>query len=563
MPAKQVPSKVFPSFWLNIWVAVFSLSWLLPNHYQPWLSFHMDAWAAMCVAAAALVIVWRSRTPAPWHWLTVLIAILAIIPLVQTIGGMIPLSGVAWVSTAYLVGFCLAVSTGAQWECNQADQVTDSLFLAVGIAAILSVGLQIQQWLQIDGLEMWNMGSRSERPHANFGQPNQLATFLLWGLLGVGWALIQQRIGIAVLVIVCVFLLFGLALTASRTAWIGLATLVAASWIWRSLWRYPHLPLFVTGLGLFFVVCVNSQAWLRSVITGDVPLSVEYLSAVSGQHRLVAWTIFLDAITQQPWLGYGWYQVVPAQMAVAAEHPSLNEVFTSTHNLFLDLLIWCGVPLGTMISTALMAWVWQVIRAIRHPKDVILFLFLSVVFIHALLELPLHYGYILLPVGLVIGALNVRLSFPPIFFLPRWAIVIVWLSATFLVIGIIKDYAELEPSHENLRMEKMWIKVAHIDAPDVLLLTQWREFIEVSRIEPTVDMTPEDIQKMQNVASFFAGPYLIHKLATALALNHRADEAKLWLRRLCQSSPAKDCTDAQNLWKKQSLSHPAIAAISW
>lgn len=563
MTESQGRRTIFSAFWLNIWAATLSVSWLLPNHYQPWLAFHLDAWAALCTATASFTVIWRSRSNAPWHPLPVVAALLVFLPGLQTLFGLIPLTGVAWTSSAYLAGFCLALVIGAKWEANQAGQLGDGLFLAIGIAALVSVGLQLQQWLQIDGIELWKMGGGPERPYANFGQPNQLGTFLLWGLLAVGWGWVRQRIGNAVAILMAAFLLFGVALTASRTAWIGLAILVMSVWYWRRLWVNSRAPLVVTSLGLWFVLFVVTQSWLRSILVGDAPLPPDYLNPMSGQHRLLAWTAFWDAIWQRPWFGYGWYQVVPAQMAVAVDHPSLQSVFTSTHNLFLDLLIWCGIPLGLAISIALLVWGWRKASAVRHAEEVILVLFLAVVANHAMLELPLHYAYFLLPVGLVMGVLNTRLGEAPVFFMPRWMSIGVCLFVTTVLVLIIRDYSRIEPSHENFRMERMRIKVAHLGPPDVLLLTQWREFIEVARIEPTKDMRATEIDKIRHVANFFSGSLLIHKLATALALNQQPEEATLWLKRLCKSAPVNECMDAETIWTKQSLEYSDIAAIPW
>jgi O-antigen ligase len=558
-----IRNPLFSPFWLFWWSAVLSISWIVPNHYYPWLAFHVDTWTSISLLMAAAVVIWRPAKPVPIHGFALFWVILLLIPGLQTLFGLIALTGVAWITTAYIAGFCLALLVGAQWESHQAGQLGDGLFLAIGIAALVSVGLQLQQWLQIDGIELWKMGGGAGRPHANFGQPNQLGTFLLWGLLAVGWGVVRRQIGGLAALLMCAFLLFGLALTASRTAWIGLAMVVAGSWIWRRLWPNPRLPFIVTSLGLYFVVCIAAQAWLGGVLIDDAHIPPEYLDPSSGEIRLSAWAVFVDAILQRPWFGYGWYQVVPAQMSVAAEHPSLHGVFTSTHNLFLDLFIWCGIPLGLLISYSLLVWGWRMVRAICSPEEVILVLLLAVVANHALLELPLHYAYFLLPVGLVMGVLNARLSKAPVFFMPRWLAIGAWLIVTLLLVLIIRDYARIEASHENFRMERMHIKVARLEPPDVLLLTQWRAFIDVTRLEPGEGMSAEEIDKMRNVANFFAGPLFINKLAAALALNQQADEARLWLIRLCKSAPVQDCTDAQTLWKRKSLKYPAIAAIPW
>ncbi len=550
-------------FWLTLWSCALAIGWLLPNHYRPWLTFHTDAWTAATVALACAAVILRTDGELAVHRVTLLVALLICIPWLQHGVGLILLPGVAWITSAYLLGLFLALLIGARWESSSPGQLGDGLFLAIGVAAVLSVGLQLQQWLQLDGLELWKMGGGAQRPHANLGQPNQLGTFLLWGVLAAGWGFIRKHISGWSAVLLTAFLLFGIALTGSRTAWVGVALLVGAAWFWRRLWGCSRLPLIVAGLGLYFVMCFVAQDWLGSVLLGPASLPPDYLKTFSGQLRLVAWGTFLDAIGQRPWFGYGWYQVVSAQMAVTIEHPMLNGAFTSAHNLFLDLLIWCGIPLGLLVSISLVVWFWQKITSVRSAEVAVLVLFLGVVANHAMLELPLHYAYILLPVGLVMGVLNARIGGTPVLFMPRWVSRGIWLLAALLLSLIIRDYAQVERSHENFRMEEMRIKVAHLDPPDVLLLTQWRDYIDVTRIEPRPDMPPAEIAKIRRVTNFFAGPLFIHKLATALALNHQPDEAKLWLMRLCKSAPAQHCTDAQNIWKRQSLKYPEIAAIPW
>ena len=497
------------------------------------------------------------------HRITLLVALLIGIPWLQYGFGLIPQSGIAWISSAYLLGLFLAMLVGARWESSSPGQLGDGLFLAIGIAAILSVGLQLQQWLQIDGLELWKMGGGPARPPANLGQPNQLGTFLLWGVLAAGWGFVRKHIGGWVAFLMAAFLLFGIALTDSRTAWIGVTLMVGAAWYWRSLWSSTHLPFVVTGLGLYFMVCIAAQPWLGSVFFADAGMSSASLTPDSGQHRLLAWAAFFDAVWQRPWFGYGWYQVVSAQMTVATEHPVLQGVFTSTHNLFLDLLIWCGVPLGLFVFVSLVVWSWRTITSIRQADEAVMVLLVAVIANHSMLELPLHYAYFLLPVGLVMGILNTRLGEVPVLFMPRWVSMVIWLLAALLLSLIVRDYVQVERSHENFRMKEMKIEVAQLDPPDVLLLTQWRDFIDVTRIEPRRDMPPTEIAQIRRVTNFFAGPLFIHKLATTLALNHQPDEAKLWLMRLCKSAPVQHCNDAHNMWKSQSLKYPEIAAIPW
>ncbi|NMM14008.1 MAG: hypothetical protein HHJ17_10800 [Rhodoferax sp.] len=551
-------------FWLVGWALALAVAWLLPNHYRPWSSFHMDAWMAVVLSLASAAVIVRSTGPVVWHGITLLAAVLVVIPGLQFGFGLVMLSGTAWISAAYLIGFLLALLTGARWELASPGQLADGLFLAIGVAALLSVGLQLHQWLALDLLDIWAMGGGYSRPFANFGQPNHLGTFLLWGLLAGAWGLVRQRIGVWTALFMAVYLLFGLALTHSRTAWVAVVILVGVSWVWRRLWSDQRLPWLVTGLGLYFAACVVSIGWLSQVLRLTLSTDVGDISRISGELRPVAWSMFMDAVLQRPWFGYGWNQVGLAQFAAAVGHPSLHEVFMHSHNLFLDLLLWCGIPVGLLVSIYLVRWLWLRFRALRYAEDAVLLLFLLVVGNHAMLELPLHYAYFLLPVGLVLGALNVRLDARPILVVGRWSVFAVWLASVTLLALIIRDYSRVETSYQALRFERANIKTdIRGGPPEVLLLNQLREFIRLARYEPASGMSVDDLDWMQKVASSYPSSGGVLKLAEALAMNQRGDEAQLWLKRLCKFVSESQCGAVKAEWMNQSLSNPDIAAVLW
>lgn len=542
-------------FWLVGWAMAVSIGWLLPNHYLPWTTFHMDAWIAVMLSLAAAAVIVRSTGPVVWHGIAVLAAGLVFIPGLQYVFGMVMFSGTAWISTAYLIGFLLALLTGARWESANAGQLADGLLLAIGVAALVSVGLQLHQWLSLDLLGIWTMGDGYGRPFANFGQPNQLGTFLLWGLLATAWGLIRRHIGAAAALLMAVYLLFGLALTQSRTACLGLAILVCASWVWRQLWPGRRWPWVVTGLGVYFVACFVLIGWLNG--GGE-------LARISGEARPAVWSLFIDAALRHPLFGYGWNQVGLAQLAAALDHPSLQILFSHSHNLVLDLMLWCGIPLGVFVAICLVWWLWLRLRVVRSAENAVLLLLLLVVGNHAMLEFPLQYAYFLLPVGLIMGALNVRLHARPTLIVGRWCVVVVWLAAVVLLTLIIRDYSRVEPSYRALRYEWAHIKTeTRGGPPEVLILTQWREFIRFGRFEPTGGMSADDLDWMRKVTGKYPGAGVFHKLATALAINKKPAEAALWLKKMCRMVPEPECAAVKDAWAKQSLLNADIASVPW
>jgi hypothetical protein len=284
---------------------------------------------------------------------------------------------------------------------------------------------------------------------------------------------------------------------------------------------------------------------------------------MSSELRPLAWAVFLDAAWQRPWFGYGWNQTALAQLAVATAHPPLHNVFSYAHNLFLDLILWCGIPLGLLVFASLVGWIWRCFRAVQSAEDAVLLLLLLVVGNHALLEMPLHYAYFLLPAGLVMGMLNTRLGTRPVLSVARWAAGLLWLAAAVLLALIVRDYSRVEPSYENLSFEWQRIKVARIEPPEVLLLTQWHDFVEFARHEPKAGLSQAELDALRSIPELFSGALFLHKYASILALNQRPDEARLWLQRLCKVASESECSAAKAIWAKQSHKYPEIAAIPW
>jgi O-antigen ligase len=557
-------SQFKSAIWPLGWAAILSTGWLLPNHYPPWVGFHMDAWVSVLILVASAVILLVSAGPVRVFGSTLGIFLLAMVPGIQFGMGLVTSGGNAWLSSAYLLGLSLAIVTGARWESIRPMQLMDCLFLAIGIAAIVSVGLQLHQWLAMDVLDTWSMGGSGRRPYANMGQPNQLGTFLIWGLLALFWAYLRRYVGSTTAIGASLFLLFGIALTVSRTAWIGVILLVIGGWYWRRLFHSRWLPLVLTGLAsTYFCIVWNLPSISKALFLSTADGDLDSLMRLSSELRLPAWSLFVDAIGHRPWLGYGWNQVTLAQATVAPDHPSLNAIFYQSHNLFLDLVLWCGLPIGLVLTGWLLWWFYRGFRLVRRCEDAVLMLFLLVIANHAMLEYPLHYAYFLLPVGLIIGALEQRLDTGPTLAVGRNLVLALWLCIAALLTIFIRDYIRVEESYRTLRFEWANIKTAPARAPDVLLLTQWRDYFKAVRLEPRTGMDVSDVKLLRDLAGVYPNPGLLQKLAQTLALNGEPTEAKLWLTRACQMVPRTQCDALKRSWASQSKDNAKIATVQW
>ena len=556
-------SLVVGQFWLLIFSFVLSTVWLLPNHYLPWSTFHMDAWAALLLCGISLAVIVRSPSVASWNSMTLIAVVLVCLPALQFASQTIIFAGVAWINTAYLLGWLLALHVGNRWESASPGQLADALFLAIGIASIASVGLQLYQWFQLDGIDIWSMGQGQGRPYANFGQPNQLATFLLWGLVATCWAARRAYLSAGTTIFVAAYLLLGLAMSASRTAWLALALFTVMSWVWRKHCSARYMPWAVTGLGIYFLMCTSFLGDLGEVLKLPAVDPFDSSRMVAGI-RTQIWSILLWATLERPLWGYGWGQVVEAQLLNGQNYPNLYSVFQQSHNLFLDLALWNGIPVALGVLLAMAHWFYKKIRAIDSAESALLMLFVLVPLNHAMFELPLHYAYVLLPVGLVMGAMDSVHNNQSALKASRSFLLGILLIAFVMLATVIKDYSRVERSYLQLRFNQVNpVAFAPPEVPAVVMLTQWREFIKLINFEPQATISDQEIDWMRKLTLLYPSAGFSQKLATGLAFQGKKSEAQIWLKRACKVNTASQCDALQSAWSRQSKQNQWVAQVPW
>nr|WP_315227949.1 Wzy polymerase domain-containing protein [uncultured Albidiferax sp.] len=564
MPINRINISQYPSsvLWTSMWSFAIAATWLLPNHYHPWATFHSDIWMAVMMGIAAAVIFLREPSKIQWHLMPIAVAALVPIPFIQHGTGLIIFSGEAWMSTVYLLGLLLTLILGARWESIHKGQATDALLASFCVASIISVGLQLYQFFGLDGLEMWTASLAVGRPSANLNQPNQLATLILWGILAGAWGYLRKKISAPVAVMLFLYLLFGIALTQSRTAWLGLALIAATAWIWRGLWPSRQTPWVVSTLIFYFIACVVGLPFLSDFFSPG--MQNRGMDATSGHLRIAAYRMGLDALMQQPWWGYGLNQLDVAQLGVAERHPNLSGFFIYSHNLFLDFFLWFGIPLGGLISLSVIAWVLIAIRRVKNAENAVIMLILGVMGIHAMLEFPLHHAYFLLPTGVLIGCLNYRLSIGHVFSSTRWIYYSIWLFSTSLALVIARDYLRIETSYRNFRLEVARIGSPPPDPPPkVLVLNQLAAFIHLLR-EPVDGLASQnDIENRRRVTVTFPTPINLFNMVKILALHQQPEEAERWVLKIRQTMSINQYKQLRSVWMEQSRTESDLSAVVW
>lgn len=546
-------------------VALLAAGWALPNHYPPWSSFHSNAWIAACLILMAMRALWRHRPVIGLGGAHAALAALTLLVPAQYAAGLLPLPNTALLGWLYVLGFVLAVFLGRVWAQADADAPARHILAAAALAALVSTALALYQWLGLtekDGLtDIWVMYlERGERPYANLGQPNQLASLLLLGLLGVVMLRHGRWLGAGASTMAAGFILFGLALTQSRTAWL---TLTVATLF---LLAQRHLPLAradkmrIGAFYVFYLLALLGHPALGRLLGLDTASTL--VTRTNGEIRLDLWKMALDATTLSPWFGFGIDRSNEGFFQVFLRHPALaNLYFEQSHNLILDLALWFGWPLGLLLSLALALWFARCLRAVWTIPQLATLGAVFALLTHAMLEFPLRYGYFLWPLGMLVGSVSAV-------FRPRVLMSIPW-QAAFGVLAallatlavLVHDYLRVEASFTELRFEIARVGPKPDDAPPkVWLLTDWPKAIALARATPTEGMTDAEIREWESLLYFHTSPLVLRKVVGALMLNGRPQEAREWALRSCWLLSAPVCKKVIDEWHVPGATPPTTAS---
>jgi O-antigen ligase len=543
--------------------ALMSLAWLVPNHYPPWATFHSEITASFAFSILVATLLLGTRGRAGWPRLALLFLAAAMVPPLQASFGLIHFWGDAWVASLYLLATAMSLFAGySLMKRYEPAAALSALWLFTLCAAIASVGIALYQWLGLAGLGLLAVDfPPTGRPFANLAQPNHLATLLMLGLVAA-WGLFQRHLlGRPVLAAIILFLLFGVAMTQSRGAWLAIAGLVLCVFVLHDRASLRIRRVEALALGSAFAVLVAAWPFLCDAL---------YLSPgralgqqAEGGTRTIHWASMVDAIERQPWFGYGWNQVSVAQARVATEHPFTGEMIEHSHNILLDLLVWNGVPLGLGLIGGLAWWFWRHIRACRDATVALLLAGVGVVLIHAMLEFPQEYAYFLLPVGLMMGAVEALSPAERVVRVPRIMTTAFALVAAAMLVWLVVEYLQVEESHRRLRFDSARIGTQTVKSPerDIVLLTQLREFLRFARTEAQPSMSPSQLDWMRKVAERYGYPPVLFRYALAAGLNGRPQDAREALARLCKIHPRKRCEEGRETWTALRKQYPQLTEV--
>lgn len=516
-------------FFLFLAAILLGFAWLSPFHYNPWVMFssEMSTFAAGLSVLAAL---FYQNIKIPRA--QILLLPFTLIPIVQWGFGLVFDLSTALLSTFYLLGFWFMVLAGYNLSLDQKkrDQIFSGFSLLVIITSLLTSLIAIFQWLNIESHLIYTLHLIGNRPYGNFGQPNNMATFLIIGLLGCLYLYEKHKVTLWLLLPSALIILFTIALSQSRTSWIVFPFLFIY-WVVKQFGKQKRFR-FVQGLLwclAFFLIAGLILPYITQFIEFSTNTEITETSsfvarAGSGHERIGMWIQILHAIAQQPWLGYGWSQTSVA-VVDSIQYGTVHVWFNSAHNILLDLIIWNGIPISIVIIAYFTCWFLWLNQQAKETISIIAIMMVCTVLIHAMLEFPQRYAYFLLTCGFLLGIIQAQTPVLKSIVLNKQVLRLIWGVSLILLLAIWRDY-NVYITNSNLLFKNKQPNAEVLGSNQIFVLTQFEQRLKWIEMQPETTLSDADLAVWGNFVKNKATPYNLRKYAQLLAYNGKVEQTE-------------------------------------
>lgn len=533
MPAPRI---ALPPLWLCL-AASGSVPFLAQLHTYPITTFYNEFVAAACwlgVAVCTLGLTWRSGTGLPAIALApvALIGVLLLQLVVST-----PLNPFfSFAAIVCLLGVAAVCGLGAR--SREIPGAVEALAVGLIVGSLATAGIETMQLLRLPGWADYfavvtEISGR--RMWGNLNQPNHVGSYLAFGVAACLFLAARCRRAAIPLMLLIVPLLWGMALTVSRTSWllvIAVGVLAGAAvdtpqsggraWLRR---LAPMLLLIVAYQICNWAMDYGNVRWhwdLPGSLSGRIQEGIG-LRPFLWNH---AWHMFIA----HPWLGAGWGDYAWNQY-VQTDVLGHVEMSMNAHNIVLDLLAKIGVVGLIAFAAPFLGLTRLIWGQLKSPGGAFLWTIIAVMGIHSMLEFPLHYLYFLLPFAFALGNLDARVLRYPSASMVWVLTAAVSVCTAVLLPTLWHDYRRVERLYYSSNGTRAAEMKSYSVNPSVLLTPYATLAIAIdSRI--TKEMAPLQAALERQAAQFYPGAGPVQLYALALALQGKTDEAVVQVRRL-------------------------------
>lgn len=361
------------------------MAYVNPNASQPWVNFQQDFTAILFLFLIIIFFIRKIKNIYVPNFILLSGSLIFIFVFFQMMWGIYYFKQDVALFLVYFSIFCISyiIAFNNFIEINK-------VFVTLIFVSVISVFIQTLQWVNVDSIFIRQ--SYAGRPSGNLGQPNQLSTLLFMGLYSLTFIRKKAELNYLIYIIISFFIIFGIALTDSRTAWAVLfLSLIIILLRDRSKLKDILLKIFFYLVSLIFIKLINTAHILNS------NSEIRNLESL----RFYNWNQLLEAIIQRPYFGYGANQTALAQSIISEKIESI-EYLTYSHNIIMDSFLWFGIPVGLVLFIGFCFLFFKKYYC-NHELDTYILLLITAFLIHCNLEYPFAYAYFLIPIGIIMG----------------------------------------------------------------------------------------------------------------------------------------------------------------
>lgn len=524
--------------YIILFFVLLGISYLIPLHYNPWSTFLSEILVYICCFFFFLNF-YKEKIILPK--ILVPILFLSTLPLFQYLFGQVYFLSHALINSTYLLTLFLVITVvfnivnNNEYEKAYFFIKISWMFVAVGG---VNTFLAIYQWLNMDFNTSLVTSLGGSRPFANFAQPNNMATFQIISFLSLIYLYLKQKFKFYLFFILSIASIFSIALTQSRTAVVALISLLLVFIVFRKIAHIKVLVYYFFSVIIYFLLSiylVNISSFIAKIFgLNPINISSSVDRGVSSSGRIDFWIQMYYAILERPWFGYGWNQTALAQYQNMETYP-ISVWITSSHNLLVDIIVWCGIPIGVFFILYSSYLIFSSILKIKKIEELFAFYMIVTLLVHSMLEYPLHYAYFLIPFGIFIAII---LSANPNLKFYTFSFKYIAIYSFYLLMGLIlvwRDYLiYIEENHRAIDHNLYSYTEEFHKKHELYILDELNFRLYWIALNPKQKLSEEELETIGKMVSLYLTHFDLYKYAKVLAYNGFSEEAKNQLKLIKQ-----------------------------
>ncbi|MGE8559472.1 MAG: Wzy polymerase domain-containing protein [Acinetobacter sp.] len=507
----------------------FCFSILNPVHTLPWPGFFSET-SAFIAILLLLPLCFNRQLKVPK--ITIPFFFILILPLIQYAFGQIFFFSNVSLSIVYMFIFWLAIIIGYSLSIEE-NKIQLNFNLAIFLAWFLFISgavstlFALLQWLNLSPHVPVIMEFVGYRPYANMAQPNHLGTLLNLALFSSCYLYGKAKLKLSLLISSFIFLTFAIALTQSRTGYLIFLSALILVFLFHKKLNLIIKNKYLIMVLIYFLTIISFLSEIKNFLSlyFDIRQTASIVErATTGYERLKIWNQMVHAIMKQPWDGYGWNQTTSAQFSVIDLYHG-HEWATSSHNFFLDILVWSGVPIGIVVISFIIYFYLYLFNNVFDLDRFFSFLVVSALGIHSLLEYPLYYSYFLILLGLFCGTALTGYR-NTVYQIRSEYSIFIFILGMLVFFGICRDYFKVEDNLFAGRLHAMGDLRSNVELPHHLyFLDNFQARAKWLALYPEVQVNQEQLDEAEKIIRTSLKPYDLYKYAQLMAFNNNKEEA--------------------------------------